>query len=341
MIEIVTSVKEDEWERFLSDCEYATIYHTPYWKKILEETFNYKPYYLFSQDETGKVIGLLPLFYINSKLTGKKLCSLPLSHQCGYIGSEVAFQDIINRSIELGNELCVDHFEIRSPVDYSDFHVKNDYSTYVLELTQPQDTWKRLDKGSVRWAIRKSQKNGVNVTTTEARDDVKKFYELNCITKKELGVPCHSLKLFKDLLSFSRSHARLYIAKYGTEIIGGGIMLYFKNDVIYGYGAADPGSLKLYPYNAFIWKSIEDSCSAGYKSYDFGRASYANGGLIDFKKRWGTVERRLFYSYYKHGKDSLANDRNSIKYKAATGLIKNIPLPVYKKFSDVVFEHFG
>jgi lipid II:glycine glycyltransferase (peptidoglycan interpeptide bridge formation enzyme) len=116
---------------------------------------------------------------------------------------------------------------------------------------------------------------------------------------------------------------------------------YFKDTVSYGYGAANPGYLKSHPYNAFIWKSIEDACLNGYKYYDFGRTSYDNVGLINFKKRWGTIEKKLYYSYYPKNPESLTGNRDNFKYRLGTKVIRRMPMPVYKKFSDVVFGHFG
>lgn len=172
-------------------------------------------------------------------------------------------------------------------------------------------------------------------------EDLKKFYEINTITKKNLGVPCHPWKFFKNILAILGDQAPLYISKYNGEIIGGSIMLCFKDTLIYGYGASDPHNLNLYPYNAFLWKSIEDACVNGYKKYDFGRVSYSNAGLIDFKKRWGTAEIKLYYSNYPTRSNSLSENRESAKYKLASGIIKEMPLLMYKQFSNATFHHFG
>ncbi|NQE53330.1 hypothetical protein C5S29_07030, partial [ANME-1 cluster archaeon GoMg3.2] len=133
----------------------------------------------------------------------------------------------------------------------------------------------------------------------------------------------------------------LYIARCDDEIIAGGVMEYFKDGVLYGYGAANSDYLKLHPYDAFIWKSIEDACVNGYKYFDFGRTSYDNVGLINFKKRWGTVEKKLYYSYYPKNPESLVENRENFKYKWGTKIIRRMPMPIYKKFSDVVFGSFG
>ena len=205
-----------------------------------------------------------------------------------------------------------------------------------------EQVWKKLDKGSVRWSIKKSQKSDLTIDTTKDIEDLKGFYELNCITKREKGVPCHTWVFFKNLFNFLSDHVSLYVVRNGSrEIIAGGIMTYFKGTVVYGYGAADPNYLKLHPYHAFLWKAIEDACLKGFKYFDFGRTSYDNDGLIDFKKRWGTEESILYYGFYPKNPGSITEKRDNSRYRHATKMIRKMPIPIYKKFSDTVFGSFG
>lgn len=342
MVEITSQVKEEEWKEFLSNCNSATIYHTPEWKKFLEDTFHYKPYYFFAKNESGEIVGFLPMFQIKSRLTGNRLCSVPFAHICGPVGNENLLGDLVSSSFNLFNDLKLDSFEIRESIKFDGFHQKNSFSTHILELPpEIKAVWQRLDKGSVRWAIKKSENSGISVSKAENIEDLKKFYELNCVTKKELGVPCHPWKFFKNLFDLLRNNLSLYVARFNNEIIAGGIMEYYKDTVLYGYGAADPKYLGLYPYNAFLWKAIEDACITGYKYFDFGRTSYDNSGLINFKKRWGTKEKKLYYSSYPGNHESLTENRDNLKYRIGTKVIRNMPMPIYKTFSDVVFGHFG
>ena len=196
-------------------------------------------------------------------------------------------------------------------------------------------------KKSARWATTKSKSIGVQVSSTNNVEDLKEFYEINALTKRDLGVPCHPWKFFKNMFELLDKYVTLYVAKYDNEIIAGGIIESFKDSVLYGYGAAHPDYLKFHPYNAFIWKSIEDACVNGYAYFDFGRTSYDNKGLIDFKKRWGTTEKKLYYSYYPTNPEKLTENRESLKYKYGTKVIHKMPILAYKKFSDSIFQHFG
>ena len=260
MINVTTKVKENEWKDFLEKSECATIYHTPEWKNVLEASFGYKPYYLFAKDECGTIVGFFPLFSIKSRITKNRLCSVPFSHICGPIGEDNALNALIDEGINLYENLNIDYLEIRDSVGFKEFQRQNLFSTYVLELSKNvEHVWKKLKK-NVRKGIKKSEKHEVIVNATKNIEDLKDFYELNCVTKKRIGVPCHTWKFFKNIFEFLNDNTILYIAKYDEAIIAGGFREYFKDTVTCGYSAANPEYLKLEPYNAFMWKTIKDAC---------------------------------------------------------------------------------
>jgi lipid II:glycine glycyltransferase (peptidoglycan interpeptide bridge formation enzyme) len=340
MIRVVTKTRCEKWEKLLDYFSTSSIYYTPQWKTFLENTFDYEPKYLFAEDESGNLTGLLPLFYVKSKLTANRLCSVPFAHICGYLGYENSRDVLFSEAMNMYLKLNASYFEIRDFVE--GLQHKNSFSTYVLDLSSDiEDTWNKLDKESVRRAITKSKKMGIEVSSSKDLDDLKDFYELNCINKRDSGVPCHPWKFFKNMFEFLNDNVSLYTVKYNDMIIAGGVFLYSSNTVIYGYGASHPAYLNFYPNNAFIWKSIEDACVNGYKYFDFGRVSYDNKGLMKFKKRWGTVETKLYYSYYPQTPETLTGNRETLKYKLATSTIQKMPPLIYKKFSDNVFELFG
>lgn len=341
MVDIVKNVGEEEWKSFLNNCNEATIFHTPEWKQFLEKTFGYKPYYLFAKDSSGNITGFLPLFYIGSKITGNRLSSLPFSHTCGMLGDESASNQLIAEAISIFERSGAKYIEIKDNIDSPDFQKQNSFSTYVVDVSRDVDKlWESLSSNARR-ATRKSNKMGITVRPTGSYDDLKKFYELNCLTKKDIGVPAHPWAFFKNLFDIFRDNASLYTVEYNNEMIAGGIRFFYRDTVIGGYAASDPEYVHLNPYNALNWKTIEYACKDGYKYYDLGRVSYHNKGLMFFKSRWGTVEKKLYYSFYPANPGSLTENRERPLYRLSTSLIQKTPMCFYKKFSDVVFENFG
>jgi hypothetical protein len=309
----------------------------------LEQTFGYEPYYCFVLNENGKIIGLLPLFRVESKLTGNRLCSAPFSHICGYIGEKDAFNAVISKVYSFYRYLKLDYMEIREAINEGDFQVKSTFFTYILELSpRPEVVWNKLKQNAKR-NITKASKMGVRAELSSSIDSLRKFYELNCFNKKMLGVPGHPWKFFENLFHLLNKYIHLYISKQDGEIIGGGMMITFKDTVLYAYGASNPDYLKYYPYYAFIWKCIEDICQREYLYLDFGRVDGNNKGLIDFKKKWGTIEKPLYYSFYPKGSENLSigQKRNSFKYRLASKVMGGMPMVIYKRLSDISFRHLG
>jgi hypothetical protein len=329
----------------LLGCDKSTIYHTPEWKSVLENAFGYDPKYLFLVDDTGLVVGELPLFFVNSRLFGSHLSSLPFSHSCGYIGRDSHRNEILETAIRISDCTKSKYLEIRDAVNYSRFREADSFYTHILELSSKvEQVWGKLDKGSVRWAIRKSMTLGTSVITTKNLEDIREFYELNCMTKRDLGVPCHPWKNFRNLFEILGDSAILYAVRYNGEMVAGGIMEYFKDTVLYGYGASNPKFLNLHPYHAFLWATIENACSDGYRYLDFGRSSNREQGLREFKRRWGTFERALCYSYYPPTSSSALADaygKESMLYRLGSATIRHAPMTIYKRFSDSVVGEIG
>lgn len=339
---VENNVSIEEWNRFLSNNPDSTIYHTPEWKEFLEKTFDYEPRYFFAKNENDELIGIAPFFHVNSRITGNRLVSLPFSHICSPLGSLDVNNELLKCALSANEKLKSSTIEVRSLERFPGFSVNDNYSTFILKMTPRVDeVWNSLDRGSVRWAVKKSKNYGVTVEITNDIESIKDFFELNCITKRDIGVPGHPWKFVKNLFSCVKPYVSLYSAKLQGEIIAGGIMERFNGKVIYGYGAANPDHLKLYPYNAFIWKSIEDSCVNGYSTYDFGRTSLDNVGLIQFKKRWNTDEIKLYYNNQPEPRQTRATDRDSLTYKLGNGIIRRMPIAAYKLFSKASFSHFG
>jgi hypothetical protein len=342
MAEIVTNVNTTDWNAFLASTPAARIYHTPQWQLFLEKTFPFRSCSLFSTDESGHITGMLPLFEIESRITGKKLVSVPFSHICGPIGSPNATSDLLHSARDIQEKEGCSTLEIRDRAHSSEFGSTISFSTYICDLTQTLDElWKRCDKGSVRWAIKKAKSESVSVETPYDEETLKIFYELNAMTKRNLGVPCHPWIFFRNLFIYLKDFVQLYAARYQGEIIGGGIMINYNKNSLYAYGAAHLAYLKYHPYHAFIWKSIQDAHSRGSTTYDFGRTSVTDHGLADFKKRWCITEQPLSYSYYPPNRVQKSDIRSGILFRMGSPLLRNLPMELYQQVSEKIFWNFG
>ena len=326
-MEILTNVDENEWRKFLDICDAATIYHTPEWKKLMEETFNYDPYYFFLKNN-GNIAGLLPMFHIKNKLAGDSLCCVPFAHECGPIGdlnvSSILVKEGIslyrNKEIESDRHHFNRHIEIKDSLE-EDFHLKSSFSMYVLELSSVDKTWNTIHK-SIRRYIKKSVAEVV-ITRSNSIEDAELFYQVNCRNKQDKGILAYPKDLFINIARIMPGNIDIYLARFDGKIIGGVLNIYFKDKVFYEFGATDPRYMSQHPLYACLWKSIEDACIKNYKIFDFGLAANNETGLINFKKRWGATEKKLYYSYYPMLEEG--SGKYSSRYKIMEKVIKKLP----------------
>ena len=318
-------IDEVKWEEFLASRSDSTIYHTPEWSRFLIRTFNYEPFHIFAEDDVGDIKGFLPLYKIPNIKLSKELCSVPFAHRAGYVGDPSFVNEVLDAAIEVARKTTGGRINIKDRVDHKSLNVRCDFCTHILELSSSsEEVWSKLDRGSARWAVNKARKMGVSVRESREPDDIDAFYHLNCLTKKALGVPCHPRMFFKNLMDELPKNTKLYLSEFEGEAIGGGLMEYYGDKVIYGYGAANPSNLQMHPYNAFLWKSIEDACHSGYRTFDFGRTSKENTGLMNFKSKWGTKELNLCYTSDRPTKTGI--NRTGTVYRLGSYGFKHMPM---------------
>lgn len=333
----------EEWEAYVYNHPGGNLCHLPQWKEVLEDTFHYKPFYFFARNESNELSGILPLFQVKSFFTGNRLVSLPFSNTCGPIAdSDYIVGELVNRAKRLYHKLKCSYLELRmkEPKDFG-FEVNHYFSTYVLELSDVEgEVWRKLDKKGVRWAIRKAQRDGVTVREASMMEEMEYFFHrLNEKHKRDLGVPVHPIRLFRGIQEKLGQFTSLYFGELDGKIIGGILILKYKDASLYFCGAWDNDYLKYHPNNLLLWQAIEKGREEGYHYFDFGKTSVDNAGLSHFKKDWGSERNQLYFHYYPKIPKSLWLNRGGVGWRVITSVWRKLPVPFATWLSKFAFKH--
>ncbi|RLE68443.1 MAG: FemAB-like protein, partial [Thermoprotei archaeon] len=126
---------------------------------------------------------------------------------------------------------------------------------------------------------------------------LKDFYNIFTNAMRNLGPPAHSAAFFRNILIEFPENSNIATIEYKDRVISTIFLLYFKDIVIYGWGASLREYLKLSPNYLLFWEIIKYSCERGFNFFDFGR-SLPDTGVFLFKRGWGAVPKQLYYQYY-------------------------------------------
>jgi len=327
---------EPKWDAYVRNNPGTTFYHQTGWKNVVERTYGHTSRYFFAEDESGRILGILPLFFINNVFFSKKIVSLPFAPYGGVCADnkdvEIA---LISHALDITKELRANTCELRylSANNYQEpFHCTSAYSTFLLDVTKGIDhLWESLDR-KVRNMIRKGEKNTLTFEIGSDLRDVADFYEVYSRNMKYLGTPVHSSGFFTTL--FSTFPHQIFIAKVKHEntTIASLFLLQYRDTLISGWGASLVEYLPLAPNDFLYWNCIKHAASQNLSWFDFGR-SLAESNNFRFKKRWGSYEKPLHYCYYPKSKQI---SQPQEQYRHFSGIWKKLPLPLTRMAGPVV-----
>ncbi|MEA1895458.1 MAG: FemAB family XrtA/PEP-CTERM system-associated protein [Euryarchaeota archaeon] len=302
--------EEDAWDSYVYESDESTFYHQIGWRDVVLKTYGHKPRYLVARGDDGGIVGVLPMFLMESRIFGRKLVSVPFAPYGGVCADDAGVgRALMEEGKRVAKEERVDYFEIRQFAMSDSGLVTNEaYVTSILTLDRNPEVVRGAFRKSMRRYIRKAAQHNFQVNMVSK--DTKEFYGTYSQSMRKLGTPAHGPAFFRNMLLEFPEDINIATIEYDREVISTMLLLYFKNTAIYGWGASLNEYLKLSPNYLLFWDAIKDSCEKGFTFFDFGR-SQPNTGVFLFKEGWGAESKQLYYQYYLHNAKSVPDTGQS------------------------------
>jgi len=307
--------QDPRWDAFVNDHPAALIYHHPAWLHVLEREYGQDSICLACEDAAGAIHGILPLAWTKglplgpTVRTGRRLSSLPRTPVAGPLSTdEHATTALVGAAIDLVRDRPGTRLEMKPSATFSMDSARGLTcmpwrTAYVLTLPGPSGELRfgnSRNRARLKWAVRKAIRLGVAVRLAETREDLRSWYELYLETMRTHMTPPRPFRLFDAMWEVLRPRGlmRLLIAERERRLIAGSLYLTFGSTVFYAFNGCRRSELRLRPNDFIQWHAIETFRRAGFREYDLGEVSSGNGGLAEFKAKWGADERQLYRFYF-------------------------------------------
>ncbi len=342
-IQIVDPLGQMHWNELVLSHKDRSFFHSSNWAQVLSETYRYKPLY-FLIVANNILSGLVPLMEVDSRLTGKRGVSLPFTDFCEPIAcDESQLQDIFQKMIEYGKNSGWKYIEIRPGSLLSrDTQPSSFCIGHVLDLSPGLDQIFTAFRDSTKRNIKRARGSDVQITIGNSRQSVEEFYRLNCITRRDHGLPPQPYYFFEKIYMhvLSKDFGIVVLASHQGKNIAGAVFFHFGDSAVYKYGASDKRYQHLRANNLVIWEALQWYCERGYKTFHFGRTEPQNAGLLQFKRGWGASEHPINYYKYDLKKNEFVADplrTNGVH----NSIFRRTPLPLLKIAGSVLYRHMG
>jgi lipid II:glycine glycyltransferase (peptidoglycan interpeptide bridge formation enzyme) len=359
-IDLYEEKDKKEYNNFLLKYSNSHVFHTLEWKNVIERTFKIKPFYLVAKDYKNKIRAILPFFY-SKNLLKRYLISLPWSEYGGFIGEKKNLKALIEKAIELKQELKCKYILIRQPptdkfiertFEHSGFKKKELRVKHIIGLFNKNKNilWTDLNNKN-RNTIRKAIKNNVVIDRLVDREELDKIQKLELNCAKRLGLFNPSINYYENIWDelFPKKYLEILIAKHENEIIGFGIFFTKNKKFHHIHLGYNQKARRLGANNYLLWNALERSQEQGYEFFDLGNSAIDIRGKIHndfkgiyyYKNSFNTSNIRynwFFYPEYRLSFDSLTD--NSFLSNLTKRIVKKIPYSILDVFGTIIIRKF-
>lgn len=300
---------EDIWWDIIHNCNYATFFHTPIWTKLALRTFpDYKDATIFKK-LGNKVRIIFPIVEVNSiggnfrdqtstfaGCYGDIIADGPVNHTEKVNIYDEILSSKTGRLRIIGNPFA-------ESINHIKGYQKNINSTHILELTSDfKSVFTNFSKGH-RSSYKRGQRMGVTIRLADCIEDYKAYFMAYEDSLKRWGNKATSIypwNLFETCFYLSQVYSqniKLWIAEIDRKLIGGALVFYWGQYVVWWHGAAYADYFEYYPNNVLQTNILKDAVQNGYRFYDF-NPSGGHIGVEKFKSRFGAVQTPVFQFKY-------------------------------------------
>jgi len=316
------------WDEYVLNNPNSTIYHKIGWKKIIANSFQHKSYFLVAH-QADKICGILPLFFMQSKIFGRFLISLPFIDSAGFLAdTQASAASLCSKAIELAKNLQADFLELRNPLpsDHQDLTTVTHKVNFILPLDPgPDFLWRKVFHENIRNKVRKATKNHLSVEWGNNDYFINNFYHIFSKNMRDLGTPVLPRKFFSNIAQEFPQNMLVFLVFHANKVIGGKIVLLFKDTIYFIYHSSMREYAKLAPNNLLYWRAIEYACQHGYAICNMGRST-KDSGPYNFKKQWGGEPRQLYWQYYVNQGELPNLSPANPKFSVAINVWKRLPV---------------
>ena len=350
----LTPGEQGEWDAFVARHPLGLVYHLSAWQRVLETAFGHiRGRFLVLRDEHGQIKAGLPVYTVTSWLLKNRIVSVPFATVCDPLVSTKEDFNLLWPAIQdASRQHRCQRIEIRTRgIDPgclpAPLTASARYRHHYLRLEENTDVlFRSFHQSCVRRRVEKARKGGILVEERQDEQSLRAFHALLIVTRRKRLLPPMPFAFFQAMYRcLSPDHISLYLAISGGEPVAGLMALKFREMWTMEYnGDADnvaPGA------NQFLcWETIQRAKNSGATRFSFGRTALDNESLLDYKRRWATVEEDLADFTDVPGSIRAQGDESStavsdMLYSTAQRVLRHAPPAVQKSFGDFCYRHLG
>ena len=343
-------LQDPRWPELIGRHPNASVFHTSAWLQALQRTYHFTPIAFTTSRPTGELKNALVVADIRSRLTGRRLVSLPFSDHCEPLVDSLeefrALCSSVLRRRAQGHWRYVEMRPASSTIPFEEsllgigFQRTQTFFLHRLDLRPDLDALLHsFHKDSIQRKIRRAERE--RLTYEEGRSDalLRKLYHLLDLTRRRHQVPLQPLAWFRNLIEGFGDNLCIRIASKDGQPAAGILTIAHGNSVVYKYGGSQTSLHPLGGMPFLFWKTIRDAKQMGARELDLGRSDHNNTGLILFKEHLAAKHSTL--TYWRSPGETRSTSEDGWKMRLARRAFAGLPDGIRRTAGSFLYRHIG
>ncbi len=285
---------------------------------------------------------------VDSKLTGRRLVSLPFCDECHpLIAGEEEGSRLLASMLSDMEQKKASRLEIRgwTGVNASPNMLlpSNNYVRHAIDLSRGPDAVFARFNANMRRSIRRAKKEGVTVRFGEGRRDMETFISLNLKLRRRHAMLPQPRRFFEAIWRnvLDAGLGYLLLAERKDVALGALVVFQHRETALDKFAVSDSAYWNFSANHLLLWKSLQIECKRGGVRYDLGRSDLAAVGLHRFKEGAGGIRSSLPYYYFPQPAGESLGDPKGPKKRLLDVFTKLAPDSLFEKAGGLLYRHVG
>ena len=320
-IKILTSGLEQDYEQLLQESTVSKFNHSLRYRSFLKEILSTSEDRYLCAFEEGQLLAVLPVFIKQGPL-GAVVNSLPFygSHG-GIVGVPNLDRRVSKVLLDALNDVCLEVDALTCTVIESPWETdKECYASYAADLfderigqitclpdcdveSNVEERLMPLYHQKTRNMVRKGLKGGFEVGHDDSSSTLNELHSIHDDNIRGLGGVAKPMSVFQAMQRTFKYNDdyRIYTARKDGQIVSALLLFYFKNTVEYYTPATLESYRRQQPSSLLIFRAMRDAVvERAAKYWNWGGTWLSQGGVYQFKSRWGTSDFPYRYHIKKY-----------------------------------------
>lgn len=342
----IDPLEDPLWQRLILRCP-SSVFHSPGWMQALKDTYDLDMRAAILLSEEGEPRAGIPFVPVSDVGGGRRLVSLPFSDYCDPIVADTEeWNQLLPLLLDYGRGVTFRCLHNQVPLADSRFTLVNRAKWHGVDLRPDlEELWSGID-ASARRAIRKAEREGVEVSPAQDEADLRAFHEMHLrVRKYKYRMLAQPYAFFQKLWHhfIERHHGSLMLARVGGRVIGGVLFLEWKDTIYYKFNASDAAYLAYRPNDLIIWTAIQKARERGFARLDFGLSDWDQEELSRYKRKYASEEKTISFLRHPPHEAQPAGDagfRGALKQLTELMTDESVPDSVTGRAGDILYRYF-